>query len=224
MDDIQQAFGGQRPITPIEEAWHNEQRRKQFDVIRVANPTNKPFYFEYDTNQFKRVEANSTLDIPRYMAVRYVKHMKDKIINDMIQEKHDKEIEERKAKGFPGFKSKWEENEETYSNSSYPKTDDPELMTQVMDNLWVGIVYEFRQDQLPEELDPRRGEVDMKPSEVKIMDNLNSKRVAPTQQSVTHQQAPSFVPQSMPQPQQPYQSGFSRMNESLSSDEVTINE
>ena len=106
MDDIY----GQKPKTPVEEAWHNEQRRKQYDIIRIKNPTDRDFYVMYDVNQYQKVPKHSTLDMPRYIAIRYVQHMKDEMINAMIKEKHDAEIKERQSKGFPGFKSKWEEN------------------------------------------------------------------------------------------------------------------
>lgn len=219
MDDLSQAMGGIRPQSPIEEAWHNEQRRKQYDIIRVNNPTNEDFYVMYDVNQYQKVPANSKIDVPRYIATRYITHMKDRIINAMIADKHQKDMEERDKKGFPGYKSKWEENQETYMSSSYPKTDDPKLMTDVIDGLWVGLVYEFGRDIPPENVNPRSGEVDLTPPEMRILENLDKRRVDPSDTPVrtyqpTYTPPPSQVPVAPP-------SSFSQMNERLSASDVT---
>lgn len=226
MDDIQQAFGAAAPKTPVEEAWHNEQRRKQYDIIRVKNPTNQDFYVMYDVNQYQKIPANSTLDVPRYIAIRYVQHQKDNIINAMIKKKHDDHMAERAAKGMPNFKSKWEENEETYSSADYPKTNDPELMAQIMDELWVGLVHEFGRDVPPQAFDPRAGEVDLTPPEMKILEGLDKRRVTTTEAPVQqYGSAPISTPPPMiPQEPQVPQYGFSAMSEALSGDEITQNE
>lgn len=210
MDDnssLDQAFGGTAPKTPVEEAWHNEQRRKQYDIIRVHNPTSQDFFVMYDVNQYQKIPANSTIDVPRYIAIRYLTHMKDHIINQQAQTKHDEHLKMRREKGFPDFKSKYEENEETYNAGDYPKTNDPKLMADVMDGLWIGLVHEFGRDLPPEHLNPRTGEVDLTPPETKIIDNLDKRR-APAQ----------------PIAAAPITTSFRQMNQRLSPEEVTSNE
>lgn len=180
MDDI----FGQRPKTPFEEAWHAEQERKKYDIIRVKNPTNQDSYVKYDINRFQKIPANSTMDVPRYIAIRYVIHMKDTIIHAMSQKKHDDTMAERRVKGFPEYKTKWEENQETYMSDSYPKTNNEALMSQVMGELWVGLVYEFGRD-VPPAGDPRAGEVDLTPVATKIMDSFDKRRVEPDENSAS---------------------------------------
>lgn len=169
----------QKPKTPIEEAWHKEQERKKYDIIRVKNPTNEDMFVMYDVNQYQKIPANSNVDIPRYIATRYITHMKDKIIHSMSQKMHDDLIKEKKEKGQPAFKSKWEENEETYSSSDYPKTNDPKIMADVIGELWLGLVYEFGRDMPPAISDPRSGEVNLTPPEMQILEGLEKRRVAP---------------------------------------------
>lgn len=186
---------GQKVITPTEEAWHTEQRRRQYDIIRVKNPTNDDFYVEYDVNQHQRVPANSTVDVPRYIATRYVSHMKDKIVHDLSQKMHDDTIKERNAKGFPNYKSKWEENEETYNSADYPKSNDPKIIVPLINELWVGLVYEFGKDTLPPQ-DSHSGEVNLSPIEQQVIEQMETKRVDPADAPVIQQ---NFQPQPIQQ-------------------------
>ena len=220
MDDIFQEMGGARPKTPIEEAWHQEQERKKYDIIRVKNPTSQDFYVKYDTNRFQKIAANSTVDVPRYIAVRYITHQKDAIIHAMAQQKHDEYMKERDEKGLPRYKSKYEENEETYNSSEYPKSNDPKLMEQIISDLWVGLVYEFGRDIPPQTMDPRAGEVNLTPADVQIMEKLDKKRVDPEDQPVTTYTSapiPSSPIASAPLPE----SGFSKLSQALSPDDIT---
>lgn len=179
MDDLDfsTAFGAPAPKTLVEEAWHTEQRRKQFDIIRVKNPTDEDFFVEYDTNQFQKIPANSEKDVPRHIAVRYLTHKTDTIINTMSQDKHDAELAERNKKGQPSFKNKYDENVETYERSDYPKLNDAKLRAEIMDQLWVGVVLESGRDVPPANGNPRSGEVDLTPMDVKIMEGLDRRRV-----------------------------------------------
>ena len=105
MDDLMQEFGGQRPKTPIEEAWHKEQERKKYDIIRVSHPLvihvkkkeysfpPEDFYQSYDINQFQKIRAGSTIDIPRYIAIRYVSDKKDDIVIVNFSGRGDKDME-----------------------------------------------------------------------------------------------------------------------------------
>lgn len=159
-----------------EEAWHREMRRRSNDVIRVSNPTNEDFVVQWDYN-YHRIPANSTADVPRYIATKYCRDMKDKIINDQNQKKHDEELKERRKSGFPDFKNKYEENQETYERQDYVRTNNYTVSAEIYDKLWVGVVYEFGKD-LPPRKDPRSGEVDITPDEIKILQNLDKKRVS----------------------------------------------
>ena len=218
MDDLN---FGQKPITPVEEAWHNAQRRKQYDIIRICNPTDKDFYVEYDTNQHQRVPALCTIDVPRHIAFRYIHHMKDSIINDMAQKMHDEFITERRLKGLPDYKDKAAENAETYETASYPKTNDEKLMAEIIGKLWVGIVAEYGRDILPPEVSTSTG-VDQTPTVDRILESFSNRRVdisdKQTMYAPVSTPSPTYQPTATPPvaPQQPAGgSSFSRLNETL---------
>ena len=218
MDDLNAAFGGQAPKTPLEEAWHSAQERKKYDVIRVKNPTNEDFYVKYDIGKYQKVPANSTIDIPRYMATRYVEHMKDKIVHDKAQKMHDAQIAEKDKKGLPVYTDKYTENKETYETANYPKTDNPAVIAPIFDELWVGVVHEFGLDQPPTN-QPKPGEVDMATASQKILDGLDKKRVPMNERATEAFQPQSYQPPTQPIAPQP--SPFANMNNKLSVDEIT---
>lgn len=212
---------GQKIITPQAEAWHTEQRRKQYDIIRVKNPTSEDFFVEYDTNQHQRIPANSTIDIPRYIATRYVEHMKDQIIHSRAQKMHDDFIAERRKKGFPDYKDKATENAETYETSVYPKTNDPKLIAEIFSDLWVGIVYEFGHDKLPTN-SVSNTQVDMTSASQKVLNEIGNKRVDVTDTPIHQFQAIPTPPPSVSQPEATQPTGFAAMLDKLDESEVTV--
>lgn len=209
-------------MTPVEEAWHTEQKRKMYDIIRVKNPTNEDFYVEYDTNQHQRIPANSTIDIPHYIAIRYVNHMKDHLIHREAQEMHDTQLAERDKKGLPRYTDKYTENKETYETTPYPKTNDPIKIGEIYDELWVGMVYEFGRDKLPTSQDPRSGEVNITPVEQQALEALSKRRVAPEDGPLAQFQArPSMPPPVNPSPPMPQATGFADLSRKLNPEEIT---
>lgn len=219
-----------KPMSATEEAWHTEQRRRQYDIIRVLNPLQEDFYVEYDTNQFQKVPAGTMRDVPRYIAERYCKHLTDKIVHDMSQKMHDDAIKERQSKGFPNFKSKYDENEETYNAADYPKTNDPLVVKPIWDKLWVGLVSEVGRDVPPQVADKRANEINLDPFDQQMLKQLQNKRVddnpAPVTSAGISPNIGSFEPrQQVPQSEfvEPNKIDFSVLNESLDS-KVTAEE
>ena len=186
MDDLL----GQKAQTTLEEAWHNEQKRKQYDIIRVASPKsitlkgvtydlpNEPFLLEYDTNQYQRIEFDSEVDIPYYMARGYVEHKKDDIINFITKKMHDEYLAERDKKGLPRYTDKFTENKETYETQDYPKSNDVAVVTELYDQLWLGMVHEFGKDRPTDQRhNARSGEVDLTPVSMQAINSMGKKRI-----------------------------------------------
>lgn len=222
MDDFINDLGGPKPRSLVEEAWHIEQNRKKFDIYRVSNPTNEDFYVEYDTNQHQRIPARSTTDVPHYIAIRYVQRMKDHLINLEAQQMHDTYLKERDEKGLPRYTDKYTENKETYETNPYPKTNDPIKIAAIYDKLWLGLVYEFGRDQLPNNTNPRAGEVDITPAEQKILAGMEKRRVAPEDSPLQQYQArPMNVPSAQPPPMPQQPTGFADLRQKLSPEEVS---
>ena len=179
---------GQKVRTSAEEAWHTEQNRRKYDIIRVKNPiivfvkkieyTLPPidFYQEYDVNQFQKISFGETIDLPRYIARLYVEHKKDEIVNFVSKKLHDEFLAERDKKGLPRFVDKAIENRETYETQEYPKTNELDVINELYDQLWIGLVHEFGKDRPPANVEPS-GIIDFSSVSMKAIENLNNKRV-----------------------------------------------
>lgn len=236
--NVNQIFGGQAPQSALEEAWHQEQRRKSFDIIRVKNITTatlfgityelpvKDFYIMYDTNQYQKIPAGSTFDLTYSRAKLFVEHKKDEIVNFIVKKMHDEFLEERSRKGMPSYTDKYVENKETYETQSYPKTNDLAVIEELYGQLWVGLVLSAGRDLPPPELlDPRSGEIDMKSNSAKVLEKLATKKVPESQlspQDSTIRQTPPPIPMMPPPPPAPPAiNAFAQMNDQLSAADVT---
>ena len=213
----QNLLGAQDPSTPDpktagEEAWHREMYRRSFDTIRVRNPQDQDYFVEWD-HRYHRVPANGTADVPRFVAVKFCRDMKDKIIHEMGDQMHAEAIEERKKKGLPAFNNKYEENYATYMTDPFPKTNDWNLAAKIYADLWVGLVNEWGKDT-PTYTNPRAGEVDIVAPEQKLLDTLQNKRVEDTK-NVSH---PPTEPDFTHIPENPFK--FSEIKDNLTKDEL----
>jgi len=173
--DATQVFGVRKPLSTKEELFHRELERRSLDIIRVSNPDTEDFSLEWD-KRYWRVPASGTLDVPRYLAIKYCKDKAVDTINKTNAKMHAREMEERRKKGLPAFESKWHEEEATYAQPRYPKTNDRELLSKLYSEYWVGIVYEYGKDQPMQATQPTE-ELDMTPIELKIIKELENRRV-----------------------------------------------
>lgn len=186
--DAANIFGVRRPLTNKEELMHRELERRSLDIIRVSNPDTKDFFAEWD-KRFWRVPAGGTLDVPRYIAIKYCKDKAVETINRTNQKLHDKEIEERQVKGLPAFESKWHEEQATYAQPRYPRTNDKELLSKLYSEYWLGLVYEYGRDN-PQQTSNQPEDLDMTPIELKIIKDLEGRRVDLTEQAPVKQERP----------------------------------
>ncbi len=229
LDNFINDLGGPRQMSQVEENWHQEQKRKQYDVIRVINPDSvtvqgkvysfppEDFFVEYDTNQWQRIPKGTTTDVPHYIALRYVEHKKNDIINKVAQKMHDELLADREKKGLQRYTDKYAENKETYETNPFPKTNDAELTYELYSQLWLGLVYEFGKDKPPMNANPRSGEVNLASAAQQAIDRLNSRRVDPTSnQSVVSQNLPRTQPVIPTQP-----SGYTDLNRKLTPEEIS---
>lgn len=234
MEDINQAFGGNAPQSNLEEKWHQAQKRKQYNIVRVKNISKfickgteyiflpKDFYVEYDVNQHQRIAADTTIDIPFYIAIRYLEHKKDEMVNQVNQKLHDDYLAERDRKGLPRYVDKATENKDTYETDPYPKSNDPKVIEELFGQLYVGLVHAFGLDTPPANDNSRTGEVDLTPISQKVFEGLSNRRVDPADSPAAQFQS-TPIPTMTPPPPVGYTapSGFSAMNEKLSAEEIT---
>lgn len=158
----------------LEYRWHQDQRRRSQDTIRVSNPTNADFYVEWE-NLKHRVPTNGTVDFPRYLAQKYVRDMTVQIINQ-LGEQEGQEMIKKAAKNNPEIlHDKYLENKAVWDK--VPRTDNPQLMAKYYDELWVGLVHEFGLDDVPQAGVPIN---DFRSEEEKLFQKIGDKRVLAT--------------------------------------------
>jgi hypothetical protein len=189
MDDFDatQVFGVRKPLSNKEELFHRELERRSLDIIRVKNPDNQDFLIEWD-KRYWRVKAQGTLDVPRYIAIKYCKDKAVDTINKVNEKMHNKDMEERTAKGLPAFESKWHEEQATYAQPRYPKTNDRELLSKLYSEYWLGLVYEYGKDSPMQSQPQENEELDMTPIELKIIRDLENRKVDAVETPVRKEQ------------------------------------
>lgn len=186
--DVTNVFGVRRPLSSKEELFHRELERRSLDIIRIKNPDNIDFMAEWD-KRFWRVPAQGTLDVPRYIAIKYCKDKAVDTINKLNDKMHALEVEDRARKGLPPFESKWHEEQATYAQPRYPKTNDRELLSKLYSEYWVGLVYEYGKDN-PQVQTQATEDLDMTPIELKIIKDLENRRVDVSAQAPIKEEHP----------------------------------
>lgn len=159
MDDIQQP-------NPKAEALKRELQRQSLDIIRVFNPTDENFVTDWDG--FKHViPAREYKDLPRYIARKYIKDMKDKLINEM----QEKELISLKAKlEKQGVDDVTFKAQELLMRKNNYRTDDPKLIAEIYPKLWKGVISKYGLDELPDEAPSK---IDNRPIEDRILADLD---------------------------------------------------
>lgn len=193
--DATQVFGVKKPLSTAEELFHRELERRSLDIIRVKNPDDTDFFVEWD-KRYQRVPAHGTADMARFWAIQYCKQKAVDTINKLADKMHAKDIQDRDKSGLPPFESKWHEQQATYSKANYPKTSDKELLAKLYSEYWVGLVYEYGKDQPMQAPDQATTELDMTPVELKIIKELEGRKVDLTEQSPVVEEKPftGFTP------------------------------
>lgn len=179
--DATQVFGVKKPMSTKEEVFHRELERRSLDIIRVKNPDNEDFFVEWDKRHWN-VKAQGTLDVPRYIAIKYCKDKAVDVINKLNDKMHASDIEDRAKKGLPAFESKWHEAQATTEQPRYPRTNDKELLSKLYSEYWVGLVYEYGKDE-PMQQTQATEELDMTPVELKIIKEMEGRRVDLSEQA-----------------------------------------
>ena len=137
------------------EAWHNEQRRKSQDLIRVYNLLDEDYVLLWDEGgaQAKFIIPNRSKDMgwgngmrvmQRYLARKYVNEMTTKIITMRQNQKLEelkKKLQKQGATNIP-----FNANQELLSTEGV-RTDDPKVRQELEDMLWLGIEEEFGMDR-----------------------------------------------------------------------------
>lgn len=164
--------------TPEQEAVHREMARVAQDDCMIFNPTDTDFYIEWDgykhlvPNKYKDIGfGNGQREVKRYMAIWYCNHMKDQLINERGEKEANELIHKRRGQGKEEFRDKYVENKEVWDKVS--KTNDPQLLAEIMPGLFLGVTREFGTD-LPTVSEGQK--IDTETAAEKMIKELSTKR------------------------------------------------
>jgi hypothetical protein len=161
-----------------DEVLHREMERFSLDWVMIYNPTDEDFYIEWaakDGKPWKYLVPNKSkdigwgpgkLEVQRYLAIWYCKHMKDKIVNDKGLKEGEKMLAARREKGQPDL-TKFEEQNAIWAKT--PKTSEKELSA-LYPILFLGVTREFGMEYTPSQ------GVDQTTQEEKVLDTLKNKK------------------------------------------------
>lgn len=158
------------------DAIKREMYRESLDSIRVFNPTDKDFTILWDG--FKHTVPNKNKDtgfgkgqkvMPRYLAAKWCRDMKNKIIGDASEEK----VREMIEKASPDLKIKYEadplERQRLYQMT--PGINDSKEIERIYDIIWLGIEERYGiDDEVPTAHD---GIQDQRPIEEQVLAKMN---------------------------------------------------
>lgn len=172
--------------TTEEEALFREMERVSLDWCMIYNPTDKDFFIEWaarDGRPWKYLVPGKNkdigwgkgkLEVQRYLAIWYCKHMTDQIINDKGQKEAEKILADRREKGSVEL-TKFEEQKAIWDKT--PRTNSNKELGSLYPILFLGISREFGQDYLSEDEEPYMA--DMSSAEEKAFAKLKDKKYAP---------------------------------------------
>lgn len=153
-------------------ALKKELQRRSNDTILVYNPTDTDFRVTWDGLPFVIPSKNRSIgfglgqqQLPRYIAMNYIKHMADKVLNDSLDTASETENQKRRDTGRPEM----DPFEREKFESRY-KITDPQLRTPIIRELWLGIIREFGMDEVPEVMQGKSA--DHRPMDTQILDEI----------------------------------------------------
>lgn len=159
---------------PTKDTILREMERRSLDTIMVYNPTDSDYRLEWDKRYHVIPKKDRDLgygkgrmELPRYLAEKYAREMKNMLINDMERKAVEKLVAEYEAKG-QRFRDKYEEN--SAALPLVPKTSDEKLIAQIYDMVILGLVREFGNDFSDE---AAGHPIDDKTAEERVLDRLN---------------------------------------------------
>lgn len=172
-------------VDPRVEMVKSELERRQFDEFMVYNPTETDYVvtWGYASDQTRTVIPNKNKDIGygkgknqifRYLAEKYFKEMKNKLINEMGDRQVAQELANIREKG--GKTPTDYEKQELYNK--VPRTDDEKLTLDIYKNINLGLVKEFGRDLGV--VEKSRTAPETRTLEERVMDQMNRRYVEPT--------------------------------------------
>jgi hypothetical protein len=152
----------------------------------IHNPTDEDFFIEWANENgkpWKYLVPNKKKDIgwglgnletQKYLARWYLKHMKDKIINDKGKVEGEKMLALREEKGLPQL-TKSEEQNAIWAKT--PRTTEEKELKSVYPVLYLGTTREFDRDYPDAQ---EQGNIDQRTPDDKVFEDLATKKYEAT--------------------------------------------
>lgn len=127
-----------------------ELERRSLDTLMVKNPSSEDFKLIW----FKTVHTipgrskdmgygNGKMELPRYLAEKYARDMKNKMVNEMNDKFYEDLVKEYEGKNM-AFKDPYDKN--ITGLAKEPRTSDKKLIDKIYPTLVLGVVREFGYD------------------------------------------------------------------------------
>jgi hypothetical protein len=163
----------------LSDTFHKELARYRKDLIMVHNITDVDYICYWDGEPHRVPGMNKDMGhgkgnrpLPRYIAEKYVVEMKDKLINEM---QDNKLIELKNSLRKRGATDVVYNANDILERSGEFRTNNPTLINDLFDKLWLGVYEEFGVDtEIVGSADGER--LDNRPQEQQILEKMNSKR------------------------------------------------
>lgn len=143
MDDYDRATQRENDMQLV----RRERERRSLDTIRIFNPLDFPFKYQWDSRPFT-VRAKSTDEVERYRAEAYAKKIITYMIGQQALVKGKELLELRQQQFGRSFLDKYEENKEVWDR--VPRLDDQHLIQELGEVVVLGMVREYGVEEAPD--------------------------------------------------------------------------
>lgn len=160
------------------DAIHREMYRKSLDTIRVYNPTDQDYSVVWDG--FKHVIPSKNRDagqgkgqrlLPRYIAEKYVRDMKNKLIYEEGEQKVKQLLEDAPKELKIKYEADPYERQKLYDMA--PRVDNPTEIAKWYKVLWLGVEEQYGLDSPESTSQPEMQ--DQRPIEEQILEQMETK-------------------------------------------------
>lgn len=157
-----------KKINPKIEKIRRELHRKSLDSIIVKNPTNEDITVIWD--KFRHVvPANSERSFPRYIAMKYIREVTDKLIYQKEEDHVAEQNKKRLKRGNPPLTAQ-EREQQALQYGIHLRNE--ELRKEIFNTLYGGISEEYGVDLPPTDQDkPKK---DIRTFEEKMLDEMEA--------------------------------------------------
>jgi hypothetical protein len=150
------------PPDPKGDAYKAKLAREAMDTIAVYNILDTDYILDWAGDKF-RFPAHTEKRVPRYIARNFFKEVKDLYIHQLQTEEVEKHKEKLIAKGADNVV--YQANQLALNTSKY-RTDNVELMKELKDKIWLGVVEKYGLDVPPP---AEATKVDLRSPEEKVL-------------------------------------------------------